>query len=106
MAELVPVALERAALEAEARQKQTAAAEAAQRAAAEAQAASAAAAAAQAAEAAAAAAAQAEEPPAAPVIGPPGEDRAELRESPYVFYPVNMTSRAPWLPCYYIMGLP
>ena len=73
MAELVPVASVRAILEAEARQKQAAAAEAARQAAAEAQAASAAAAAAQAAEAAAAAAAQAEEPPAAPVIGPPGE---------------------------------
>lgn len=75
VAELIPVASVRAALEAEARQKQAAAAEAARQAAAEAQAASAAAAAAQAAEAAAAAASQAEEPPAAPVIGPPGESQ-------------------------------
>ena len=82
MAELVPVASERAALEAEARQKHAAAAEAAQWAAAEAQAASIAAAAAQAAEAAAAAAAAAEEPPAAPIIGPPGENMARLPQRP------------------------
>lgn len=69
VAELFPVASERAALEATVKQKQAAAAEATQRAAAEAQAASAAAAAAQAAEAAAAAAALAE----APIIGPLGK---------------------------------
>ena len=91
MAELFPVASERATLEVTAKQKQAAAAEAARRAAAEAQAAAAAAAAAQASEAAAAraaAAAAAPPPPAAPaeeaapLIGPPGASQRSLSHSP------------------------
>ena len=93
VAELFPLASERATLEAAAKQKQAAAAEAARRAAAEAQAAAAAAAAAQAAEAAtaaAAAAAAAPPPPAAPaedaapLIGPPGASQCGLPHSPLV----------------------